>query len=240
MKRQDQLKEVDEERLFLNLAEQFGHVFLLMTRLAERAERLSAESRDAQWQIVRDISESAMFLTEAYADGNKLRHHLAAPEIEPVTVSVLLYTAAERLRPFANQYGVQLELDDLPRLTPVMSDRHILQAALASLGQVFVLSQSEAEGRPSLRFAAHRTRYGIVAGVYSEDNELTAAALRRGNALYGRSPQPLGKLVSHSASGVFVADTLLRSISAKLHVARYRGQVGLAITLPVCDQLQLV
>jgi len=237
---QSQPDQTDEERLFLSLSEQLGHVFLLMTRLAERAQSLPVESRDAEWQVVRDISESAMFLTEAFAEGSKLRHHLASPEMEPVTVSALLYDAAEQLRPLARQYGVELELDDLPRLTPVMSDRHILQAALTSLGQVFVLAQSEAESRAPLTFAARRTRYGIVAGVYSEDNDLTADAFRRASALYGRSSQPLGKLVSGPASGIFVADTLLQSISTKLHVARYRGHIGLGITLPVCDQLQLV
>lgn len=230
----------DEERLFLSLSEQLSHAFLLMTRLAERAPLLPVEARDSQWRLVRDVSESAMFLTEAYAESGKLRHHLATPEIEPVTVSALLYDAAEQLRPFANQYGVELELDDLPRLTPVMSDRHILQAALTSLGQVFVLAQAENESRAALKFAAHRTRYGIVAGVYADDSELTTDAFRRGSLLYGRSSQPLSKLVSGPATGVFVADTLLQSISTKLHVARYHGRVGLGVTLPICDQLQLV
>lgn len=241
MKQQhSQPEQTNEERLFLSLSEQLGHVFLLMTRLAERAQTMPAESRDAEWQIVHDISESAMLLTTAYADGSKLRHHLASPEIEPVTVSALLYDTAEQLRPLARQYGVELELDDLPRLTPVMSDRHILQAALTSLGQVFVLAQSEAEERTPLTFAAHRTRFGVVAGVYSEANDLTVDAFRRASALYGRSSQPFGKLVSGPATGVFVADTLLQSISTKLHVARYRGHIGLGVTLPVCDQLQLV
>jgi hypothetical protein len=235
-----QPNQTDEERLFLSLSEQLRHVFLLITRFAERAGSMPPEVQTAQWQAVRDVSESAMFLTEAYAESGKLQHRLTSPEIEPVTVSALLYDAAERLRPLARQYDVELALDEVPRLTPVMSDRYILQAALTSLGQVFVLAQAEAENHMPLMFAAHRTRYGIVAGVYTEDSELTAEAFRKGRMLYGRSSQPLGKLVSGPATGVFVADALLQSISAKLHLARYHGRVGLGVTLPICDQLQLV
>jgi hypothetical protein len=39
---------------------------------------------------------------------------------------------------------------------------------------------------------------------------------------------------------VFVADSLLQTLAARLHIARYRNLTGLATTLQPSQQLQLV
>jgi hypothetical protein len=50
----------------------------------------------------------------------------------------------------------------------------------------------------------------------------------------------LQRLVSGPAAGVFVADSLLETLSAHLHVARYHNLNGLAATLQPSQQLQLI
>jgi hypothetical protein len=91
-----------------------------------------------------------------------------------------------------------------------------------------------------IRLGAHRSRYGVVAGWYSQGLQLTSGALGRARRLGGWAQQPYGELVSGPATGVFIADNLLTAVSGKLHVARYRNATGLAVTLPACQQLQLV
>jgi hypothetical protein len=161
-------------------------------------------------------------------------------ELEPVTVSSLLYDTANALQPFARQYGVELQLQSGPRLQPIMADRAVLQSAMTSLGQVFVLSQAEADEPSAVHLSAHRSRYGVVAGLYGCSPQLGADSLRRAHALQGRARQPLQRLVSGPAAGVFVADSLLQALAARLHVARYRSLTGLATTLRPSQQLQLI
>jgi len=125
-------------------------------------------------------------------------------------------------------------------LRPILADRAVLQAAMTSLGQVFVLSQAESDVPAAVRLSAHRSRYGVVAGLYSHLPQLGADSLRRAHALQGRARQPLQRLVTGPAAGVFVADSLLRTLAARLHVARYHSLTGLATTLQPSSQLQLI
>ena len=229
-----------QERLFLSLAEQLSQIFLNLTRLAEAAQLSLQTHATAQLRQMHDIAESAMLLTESYALNTRLVQHLARPEIEPIAVSSLFYDAAQQLLPLARTYGVELQLDDLPRMSLVMSDRLVLQSALISLGQVFITAEAEHETIRPLRLAAHRSRYGVVAGVYAEQSELSTEAFRMGKGLYGTARQPIGRLAAGPSNGVFVADSLLGAVAAKLHVARYHNLTGLATTLPACNQLQLI
>lgn len=223
----------------MSLAEQLSQTFLSIARLAEAAP-FAADAQQQQWNVVRDVAESAMLLTESYALNARLVRHLTDPQLEPVAISSLLYDAAQQLMPLAKRYGVELRLTDLPRMAPVMSDRIVLQSALVSLGQVFVAAQSENETIRPLQLTAHRSRYGIVAGLYADESEISTEAFRRAHTLCGTAHQPFARLVSGPATGVYIADSLLHAIAAKLHVARYRHLTGLATTLPVCNQLQLV
>ncbi len=235
----------DEERLFLGLAEQLARPLLTVARMAELADGdLAAGSDPAaaaeRWQMVRAIADSSLQLVEGYALSLRVHGRVTPLALEPVTMSSLLYDTAHDLAAFAKQYGVELELDSGPRLQPILADRTVLQSALTSLGQVFVLAQAESDEPSAVRLAAHRSRYGVVAGLYGHLPQLGADSLRRAHALQGRARQPLQRLVSGPAAGVFVADSLLRTLTARLHVARLHGLYGLAATLQPSSQLQLV
>jgi hypothetical protein len=58
--------------------------------------------------------------------------------------------------------------------------------------------------------------------------------------MQGRARQPMQRLVSGPAAGVFVADSLLQTLAARLHVAKYHNLTGLAATLQPSRQLQLI
>ena len=228
---------LEQDKLFLSLAEQLSQTFLQITRAAEIGkDAATIES----WYKIKDISEAAMFLTDAYAMQQRLERSLLQAQIEPVTISSLLYDTAQKLQPLAKRYDVELQLDGLSKLAPVMSDRYILQTALVSLGQVFILAESQNEDSRPLRLMGHRGRYGTVAGFYGEQMDLTASSYRYALKNYRQAKQPLSKIVNGPATGVIIADKLLHSLESKLHVARYHKLLGLAVTLPTCNQLQLV
>lgn len=229
-----------QERLFLGVTEQLSRPFLQMARLAEVARSAAETDAHAHWDMVRIVAESSLQLAESYALSLRVQGRVTPLVLEPVTVSSLLYDTAQGLQPFARQYGVRLELETGPRSQPVMADRTVLQSAMTSLGQVFILAQSERDKPETVWLAAHKSRYGIVAGLYGESLEVGADNLRRARALHGKAHEPLQRLVSGPAAGVFVADSLLQTLASRLHVARYKGLGGLAATLQPSQQLQFI
>jgi len=228
-----------QEQLFLSVAEQLSRPLLALSRLGELAAGDPALAAE-QWPVVHTLAESSLQLVESYALGLRVQGKVMPLALEPVTVSSLLYDTAEQLKPLARQYGVELEIDTGPRTLPVLADRAVLQAAFESLGQVFVAAQAEAETPGSVRLMAHRSRYGVVAGLYGDTARLGADSLRRAHLVRGRARQPFQQFVSGPAAGVFVADNLLRTLEAHLHVARYHHLNGLAATLRPSHQLQLI
>lgn len=229
----------DDKRLFISVADGISHALLQISCLSESAVT-GRNVRAQDWQAVHDISQASLQLLRGYNLTLRLQQGMQQPVLVPLATSAILHETARLLEPYARQLGVDLELDVSSRLEPVLVDRVVLQTALLNLGQVFVSAHSETERPVPVRLAAHKTRYGIVVGLYGEGIEVNNAMLRRARHLYGRAFQPYTKLVSGPASGVFVADGLLSSVSAKLHAARYRNATGLAVTLPICRQMRLV
>jgi len=230
----------EQERLFLGLTEQLARPLLQVSRLSELASTDDSVRSAAHWQTIRTIADTSLQLVESYALSLRVHGEILPLEIEPVTISSLLYDTAEALSPLAGQYKVKLELETGPRVYPIMADRKILKSAMTSLGQVFVAAQGESNADGVVRLAAHRSRHGMVAGLYGGMPQLGAESLRRAHAMQGAARQPLHRLVSGPAAGVFVADSLLQTLAARLHVARYHNQTGLAATLKPSQQLQLV
>ncbi|PID31005.1 hypothetical protein CSA80_02330 [Candidatus Saccharibacteria bacterium] len=231
----------EQEKLFVSLAEGVNHAMLQLALLSEQAGGMPTDSQSERWQAVQDISRASLQLLESYTLMMRLHGGTAEPELEPVALTSVLPETLQLLQPYAKQLHVSLEVDVPARLEPVITDRAIMQSALLSLGQVFIAAQSESgEENQVVRLGAHRSRYGVVTGWYSQRMQLTTQALRRARQLGGWTQQPYGELVSGPATGVFIADGLLSAVASTLHVARYHNASGLAATLPRCRQLQLV
>jgi hypothetical protein len=179
-------------------------------------------------------------------DGFLLSMRLAAEEQseieqESVSISSVLYDTAEQLHPIAKLYGVDLELSVGGKYGPVTAHREGLQSALVSLGYALIeaLPANEAP-QMKLQLAAHRCRYGIVAGLYADVDRLTTEALRQGRRLQGSARQPLPALSHCGGAGVFVADAILKAIGARLKVSHHQNRSGLGAVLQPNAQLQLI
>src|SRR6185436_7781605 len=99
-----------------------------------------------------------------------------------------------------------------------------------SLGYAFIEAQASNQYNqvPIIKLAAHRGKTGIVAGLFTgKDESLTTSLYRRGRGLYGHARQPLTNMTASSGAGIFVADSLLASMSAKLRVAHHQKLTGL-------------
>jgi hypothetical protein len=215
-----------------------------LTTIARQAELSQMNGAVALQDIAAMHSQAATALTlvDSYLLGLELLREQTSLELEPVSVSSTLVDIAHDLYYIARQYGVELEVQVAGKYEPVMAHPRGLRAALLSLGYGMVEAQA-AQDRPRhhhLTLATHRTPHGIVAGMYGEYEDLEADGWRTALALKGRTQQPFTGLTASSGAGLFVADTILRSMSTRLRVGRHQKEAGLATTLQPSQQLAFV
>jgi hypothetical protein len=239
------------EQLLLAIAEQLK---LPLLQIARRAELMgmevqvdtigAAQSTPAGLGLaeIQTTADMAIRLLDNYLFGARLAlEQQYQLQMEPVTVSSVLYDAGQQLDTFARLYGVDIELSIGGKYSPVMAHRQGLQSALVSLGYALIEAlPSLGAKKLRLQLAAHRCRYGIVTGVYSDVEQLTADALRQGRKLHGLSRQPLVTYSPSGGAGVFVADAILHAMDSELTVSRHHRLFGLGTVLRPNPQMQLV
>jgi len=231
---------VQTEKLFLSLAEQMKLPLLQILKQAELGVLIGNSTEHLKQVHVN--ADVALKLIDGYLLSMRLASEEAyAIEQEAVSLSSVLYDTAQQLHPIAELYGVKLELTLNGKYGPVTAHRQGLQSALVSLGYALI-EALPASNAPQLKLelAAHRCRYGIVAGLYADVDRLTAEALRQGRRLFGDTRQPLPALSHSGGAGVFVADAILNAIGARLKVSHHNKRSGLGAVLQANPQLQLV
>jgi hypothetical protein len=225
------------QELLLSVAEELKLPLLQIARLAELG-RLDGE---VDLRTIEATASAALKLLDNYALGVRLALEPRELNLEPVSVASVLYDTGQQLDALAKSYGVSLELNVAGKFGTVMAHRQGLQAALTSLGAALIEALPALESRQlKLQLATHRSRYGIVAGLYADSDRLTDTALERGRKLHGNSRQPLMSLTHTSGAGIFVADTILKAMHLKLHASRHHRLYGLGTVLPVNNQLHFI
>jgi hypothetical protein len=227
------------QELLLSLAEQLKVPFV---QIARQAELATLTQQEDQLAGITTAATGALKLIDNYILGVQLAQEPNYVfDTEPVSVSSVLYDATAELLPMAKAYGVKLDLDIGGKFTPVMAHRRGLQAALVSLGYALIeaLPANDAS-QLRLQFSAHRCRYGVVAGIYCDAENLSATTLRQGRQLHGQARQPMTQLSPSSGAGIFVADAILQAMQSQLTTSRHHKLHGLAAVLQPNPQLQLV
>lgn len=224
-----------QERLLRALAEQLKMPLLHIARSAE----LGGTHRKQTLGSIAYTADMAMQLIDSYLLSMELQGQPSL-QLEPVSISSVLQEVAHRLAPLAKQYDQDLEISLSGRYGPVMGHRGSLEAAYTMLGYAMIESQPVSDQRSTVTLGAHKSSAGLVAGVFGNQQGLTADMFRRARALYGRSRQPLSSLSSSAGAGIFVADSLLGAMSTSLRVAHHHKMSGFAATLSPSQQLQLV
>jgi hypothetical protein len=225
------------QQLLLSVIEELKLPLLQITRHAE-ASQLSGE---LNLEVIQTAADSALRLLDNYALGVRLKLEPHNLDIESVSVASVLYDSGQQLHDLAKAYNVDLELNIAGRFGPVMAHRQGLQAALVSLGAALIEAlPAQGDSQLKLRLATHRSRYGIVAGIYSAAPQLSNEALQRGRELQRISRQPFVNLTHTSGAGVFVADSILQAMNLKLKASRHHRWYGLGAVLRPNNQLELV
>ncbi|MEO5627914.1 MAG: hypothetical protein ABIQ89_03425 [Candidatus Saccharimonadales bacterium] len=197
-------------------------------------------ARQAELSSLPEIELSAaqaLWFVDSFLLSRQLQQ--SSLQLEPVAVAAVLQDTAHALDALAKQYNCGLELEISGRYVPAMAHRQGLQAALVGLGSTLITANQTTE-KSKLVLAVHRTRGGIVAGIFSQAEGLSQSVYNRGRALHGQARQPMQELTANSSAGVFVADALFESMESRLRVARHNKLTGLAATLQQSRQLALI
>ena len=231
----------ETDDLLLAVAEQLKIPLTVIARHAELGQ-ITGDPTQIDAAVIRTQADAALQLVDSYLLGLQLLREQVQLPLEPVSISSLLVDTAHTLERFAQQYRVHLEVSVAGKYGPVMASARGLRAALLSLGFALVEAQAAQDpGKPRrITLASHRTPHGIIAGMYGQYEELEAGQWRTALQLQGRAAQPFRALTPGSGAGLFVADTILRSMDSRLRVGRHNGQSGLAATLQLSQQLQFV
>jgi hypothetical protein len=223
--------------LLLTVSEELKLPLLQIARQAEQG-RLDGQ---ADLRRIQGTADTALRLLDNYALGVRLALEPHRFEPEPVSVSSVLYDTGQQLDALAKSYGVGLELQVSAKCGPVVANRQALQAALVSLGSALIEALPATETpQLKLQLAMHRSRYGIVAGMYTDTKQVSQDALKQGRSLLASSRQPLRSLTHTSGAGIFVADAILQAMDLKLMASRHRRLYGLGTVLQPNRQMQLV
>ena len=230
-----------DERLLMALAE---YLKLPLLQIARRAE-LAAMGDETPGHLasISLTAETALRLLDNYLLSSRLAR-AAELQLEPVSVTNILTETAHELAKFSSEFDCQIQVHTTGRYEPVLAHQAGLRAALSSLGYVFLEAQSaqaQLGGKSNvLVLGAHRGKTGIVAGMFADIDGLSASMYQRAHQLYGQTRLSMTELTIDSGAGVFVADALLHTMSARLRVARHHTMSGLAATLAPSRQLQFV
>ncbi len=230
-----QLKADKNARLLQAMAEELK---LPLLQIARQAELLQATPDKALLGSIETAASRAMWFVDSFL----LSHQLSQQQsliLEPVTVSAALNDSAHMLDKLAKQYDSEIEVRLSGKYGPVMAHQEALRTAIVGLATTLITADS---GEDCKRYvlAAHKSRGGVVTGVFCHNNTLSQSVFRQGKALYGQARQPLRNVTAHAGAGVFIADSLFTSMESRLRVARHHKLTGLAATLHPSYQLALV
>jgi hypothetical protein len=227
------------EQILLAIAEELKLPFL---QIARKSELSILENSTDNLKEIQTTADMAIRLLDSYLFGARLAlEEDFRLSMEPVSVSSVLYDTGQQLDSLAKLYGVDLQLNISGKFAPVMANRQALQSALVSLGYALIEALPNLGTKDlHLQLAAHRSRYGIVTGLYSGTEQLTVEALRQGRKLSGHARQPLVTLTHASGAGVFVADAILQAMDSELKPSRHHNLYGLGTVLQPNLQTQLV
>lgn len=225
------------EDLFACLAEQIKSPILQASTAAQAMDTTDAVTANSQLAIV-EASQSALRLLDGFLLSLKLQRD-GKLELEPVSVSSLLYDVSQSLYQYAKLNNCRLEMDIAGRSGPVMSHQRALKFALINLGYSFI-SASNSSGGKTIKLVAKQTGKGVTAGVFAESKSLSKVLFDRAKIIKGFAHQPIAEFSNDNAAGVFVADSLLNNIGSKMRVSKRNGAAGLAVDLLPSYQLSLV
>jgi hypothetical protein len=233
--------ELADQFLLRAIAEELKIPLNRIARLAEislMAEK--GQSVDDQLRAIERNTTVAMQLVEGYLISLQLADSQQVLDLEPVSIGSILNDTAHQLSGMASEYGMDLEILIKGRQRLIMGNVRALKSAFLNIGATLIASQPQIAKRQALTLVSYPQKTSMVAGIYGNQSSISRQEWSRGQELYGHARQPLKNLSATNGAGLFVADTLFKAMSSRLRPSHHHKQNGLAATLSLSQQMQLV
>lgn len=221
-------------RLMRALAEELKLPLMQISRSAELGQLDGGDNL----QTIETTASNALRLLDGYILTTQLMGEQQQLEIEPVSVTAVLYDTAQDLYKLSRLYDTKLDIRVNGKCGQVMSNARALRAALASIAYTFV--SSGISSKQQIMLTASKSNRGVITGVSSDNCQFSAQELQLARKLYGNARQPAKTMTSNSGAGVYLADRLFEAMESRLKFGHYRGNVGLFAWLMASQQLTLL
>ncbi len=226
-----------EQGVLRNVAEDMKTPFL---RILSQAQ-LGKITREVDLDTIETTAEAALRMLDSFIISTQVYNGQQPLELQPVSVTAVMYDTAQYLSKLAQLQGCELEVRSGRNVSLAMANSLALQAALTGLGYSFLHALGKKTSKKQvIIFSSRLTDKGVTAGIYSPQLELHADVLHRARKLKGDARQLMPSVMHGSSAGILVADTLLEAMDAKLKTSKYRSAGGLAATLLPSHQLSLL
>jgi len=186
---------------------------------------------------IEDIANFTLKMIDNYVLGLNINDNKF--NLEPLSLSSVLYDSAKELDKLANHYGVKLQVSINNNFGPVLSNRMALEGFLMSVGLSLIESASSTNNKV-VTLATHKCRYGVVAGVYAKEINLSSSILSQGTKLIEEAKRSMPEFSHTNGAGIFVAEKLLNNINMKLMVSKHHNLKGIGTLMSTSKQLQLI
>ncbi len=232
----DETSSVESEQLLSAVAEHLRRPLLYIRQEAELAQnldkKLSAES-------IHISADSGLKLIEHYLTWQRFASSAQNHQTAQVGLTAVMQNVSNELRSIAKGSQTELTLRSSGKYAPVIVNSELLKSGMSALGLAFIEAAGEKQ-YSKVVFGVHRSRWGLVAGVYSPQLSIRADSFLRHKNLVGSARQLLPTSSHTTMSGVALADALFDQLSVKLRPSKHKGMDGLAITLTPSPQLSLL
>ena len=231
-------KQPEDDRLFKIIIEQIKLPLLHIARQTEAANYGS----NVNYADINSVAEMSLKMIDSFLL-TKGQNSQTSLELEPVSVSSVLNSAADNLYDMAKLYNCSVELRIAGKYGPVMSEKHKLEAALTMLGYSYIEANTAnivERKRGRILLTAYRSSKGLVAGVFSPEVSFTNEQFQKSLDSFGSTRQAIPEVIQSTGAGIFIANSLLNDLTTKLRVAHYKKLSGLAATLLPSQQLQFI
>ena len=223
-------------RLMRALAEELRLPLLQIARKSELA-RLNADVN--QIKEISVTADAALMLVDSYLFSTQVLLGQQQLDLEPVSISAMMYDTAQYLKNMARLYDCDIDIDIRGKSGLIMAHPRGLQAAFTSLAYSFINANTDGS-KQRIVLQAHKTRGGISAGVLTTNKDIPKDSLSIARKLFGSARSPMGNFTHNSGAGIYVADSLFSLMSTQLKVTKQKSSVGLTAILLPSHQLALL
>ncbi len=216
------------------------HERSLALQLQQALLQISQYAQGAQVdaRAIEVTARRTLDLIDCYLLGSRgpdqLRLHL-----EPVSLGSIVQEALHQLTPTAEQYDCQLWLKSTGSPALIYTDKELAKMAFVGLGHSFIEEAASQSKARRVVFAVKSRLAGPTAGVFSPGIDVKARSLEQLRNLQGQASRQSGSF-SSTATGVVLADALLKRIETQLFATSFHHIKGFAATFDKSTQLQLV